>query len=430
MLRRVSGKGAHSSATFCLTFCSKMTEVMEQANRKRLVMGLISYADDFIVSSDGDEADRVWNETTGALGEIGLEIDQSKSCYTSKAKTGWNHKTLAFKKEIVILGTEATEWNSMAADEQDASLAQKRMNEASEFAGHVEAVAQLHLDSRKSEALWLMTSKSIARPLDFDAKAVNSKKMKPLAETLEAKTKGICEKLLERSLDGDDWTRMKLPTTLGGMGIRAVTSQLEASFDITMKKTRKQAKRIEKSLTGKQRDYRNWDRERVGYEMWDGSQNVGHEDKRETLMGPFQWDLVNASKGHGFSSSISRTLKTHEVITAHKHWSKLDIPEKAAFLANCGQGVGATWTDTAPEQEMPEDEWRTASRRRLRLKAAESKMCECGTFKDERGDHTLVCERSRWRTRIHDRVRDSLARQLRRMGATVDMERVAPQWSK
>ena len=75
-------------------------------------------------------------------------------------------------------------------------MAQKRLNEASDFAGHVEAVAQRHLDSRKSEALLLMTSKSTARSLDFDAKVVNSKKMKPLAETLEAKTKGICEKLL------------------------------------------------------------------------------------------------------------------------------------------------------------------------------------------------------------------------------------------
>ena len=141
-------------------------------------MGMIAYADDFIVSSEGGEADCVWDETTGAPGEIGLEIDQSKSCYTTKATMGWSHKTLAFKKEIVVLGTEATEWNSVAADEQDAWLAQKRLNEASEFAGHVEAVAQLHLDSRKSEALWLMTSKSIARSLDFDAKVVNSKKMK------------------------------------------------------------------------------------------------------------------------------------------------------------------------------------------------------------------------------------------------------------
>ena len=36
-----------------------MTEVMEQTNKERLVMGLISYADDFIVSSDGGKADCV-----------------------------------------------------------------------------------------------------------------------------------------------------------------------------------------------------------------------------------------------------------------------------------------------------------------------------------------------------------------------------------
>ena len=43
---------------------------------------------------------------------------------------------------------------------------------------------------------------------------------------------------------------------------------------------------------------------------------------------------------------------------------------------------------------------------------------------------SLACQRSPWRTRIHDSVRDSLARQLHRMGATVDLERVAPQLSK
>ena len=31
--------------------------------------------------------------------------------------------------------------------------------------------------------------------LDFDAKVVSPKKMRPLAETLEAKTRDICEKL-------------------------------------------------------------------------------------------------------------------------------------------------------------------------------------------------------------------------------------------
>ena len=41
-----------SSATFCLTFWSKMSEVMAQANREAPAMGTIAYADDFIVNSD------------------------------------------------------------------------------------------------------------------------------------------------------------------------------------------------------------------------------------------------------------------------------------------------------------------------------------------------------------------------------------------
>ena len=144
-----------------------------------------------------------------------------------------------------------------------------------------------------------MTSKSIAPSLDFDAKVVNSKKMKPLAETLEAETKCICEKLLEKPLDEDDWTRMKLSTSLGGLSTRAVTSQLATSFEITVKKTRAQADRIEQSLSGKQKDTR-CESETAKLETWDGALNVEHEDRTETTTGPFKWDLVNASNGKRF----------------------------------------------------------------------------------------------------------------------------------
>ena len=169
--------------------------------------------------------------------------------------------------------------------------------------------------------------------------------------------------------------------------------------------------------------------DRIG-EMWDDSLNVRQEERSETMTGPFKWDLVNAAKGSGFSFSISRTLKMHEITTAHKLWTKMGTHNKAAFLANCGSGVGATWTETAPEQGMPDDEWKTAARRRLRLRVGEAKICECGAIRDQLGDHIVSCQRNPWRTRIHDRVRDCLAKQLRRMGATVDLERVAPQWSK
>ena len=78
---------------------------------------------------------------------------------------------------------------------------------------------------------------------------------------------------------------------------------------------------------------------------------------------------------------------------------------------------------------MPDDEWKTAARRRLRLWTEEPRLCECGMLKDERGDHTLACQKNSWITRIHDRVRDSRARQIRKMGTTADLDRVAPQSS-
>ena len=192
-------------------------------------MGFISHADDVAVSADDEEVDRLWDDTGEAMKEIGLKFDQSKSCYTRQEKTEWDHRTLSFKEKIVVPGTGATERNSTAADEDDASLAQARLGEANEFASHAEAITQLHLDTRKTEALWLIKSKAIARALGFDAKVLSPKKLRPLAETQEAKTRDTCEKLTERPLQDDDCTRMKLQTLLGGMGIRAVTSQLEIS---------------------------------------------------------------------------------------------------------------------------------------------------------------------------------------------------------
>ena len=118
--------------------------------------------------------------------------------------------------------------------------------EACEFAGHVETIAQLHLNMGKMEALWLMTSKSVARALDFDAKVVGLEKVRLLAAQLEAKNERHMREADGETLPDEDWTRMKLPTSLGEMGIRAVTSQLEVSFGVTEKKSRAQAVRIEK----------------------------------------------------------------------------------------------------------------------------------------------------------------------------------------
>ena len=116
----------------------------------------------------------------------------------------------------------------------------------------------------------------------------------------------------------------------------------------------------------------------------------------------------------------------HEIITARTFWTKLTTNEKAAYLANCGQGSGPLGLTP----HLSKGCQTKSGRRRLLLKVDECRMCACGMMRSEERDHTLACPKNPWGPRIHDRVRDSLAKQLRRMGATVDLERVAPQWSK
>ena len=52
-----------SSAAFSVIFWSKTQELLKRTNSIRPVMGFISYADDFALSSDDEEADRLWDDT-------------------------------------------------------------------------------------------------------------------------------------------------------------------------------------------------------------------------------------------------------------------------------------------------------------------------------------------------------------------------------
>ena len=108
---------------------------------------------------------------------------------------------------------------------------------------------------------------------------------------METQTRDTCEKLRERPLQDDDWTRLKLPTSR----IQSVTSRLEVSCDTRKKKTKTHADRIERNLTGKQQ-YSSEGREHEGNEIWDGT----HTTYSTT------------------TERNSRTLKSHEIITAHK----------------------------------------------------------------------------------------------------------------
>ena len=147
--------------------------------------------------------------------------------------------------------------------------------------------------------------------------------------------------------------------------------------------------------------------------MWDGHVQC----KARTQSGSNDWTFrsgtfVNASKGHGFSVSISHTLETHEILTAHKLWSKLSTPEKAAFLANCGRGC---WSPRGLKPRQSKGSLtRNGKQRpggRLRLWTEEHRamrMRPCS--RDMRRTTPRHARKAHGALPIHDRVRDSLAR--------------------
>ena len=94
----------------------------------------------------------------------------------------------------------------------------RKLNEAILLAGRDEKINSLKRDTRKTEALWLITSNSNSvNSVDFDTRVVKPGVFAPMAVVLEEKTELTCETLLGPPLHGDQWTRAKLPTALDGL---------------------------------------------------------------------------------------------------------------------------------------------------------------------------------------------------------------------
>ena len=111
------------------------------------------------------------------------------------------------------------------------------------------------------------------------------------------------------------------------------------------------------------------------------AEHTQHKSRR-----PFKWCLVDASKGHVFSMSISTTLVETEHTT-----------EEAAFLADCGQCVGATQAETA-QRKGAGRRMEDSSQMKTAPLCGRKPDVRCGLLKDERrvrrtlGGHEYMTE--------------------------------------
>ena len=143
-----------SSSTFCLTFWRRMAEI---SWTNRPAAGCISHADALMISTKQPAANATCDKTVEALKEIGLKTHEAASCHSRE--DGELHGQMRHSNK------ERTKLS--LAHRRRRGNSKGKLNEAILLAEHAETINGLKMDSRKTEARWLITSKSTERALDF-----------------------------------------------------------------------------------------------------------------------------------------------------------------------------------------------------------------------------------------------------------------------
>ena len=142
----------------------------------------------------------------------------------------------------------------------------------------------------------------------------------------------------------------------------------------------------------------------------------------------------------------SRIFKHLDAVVAAQLWHAADGPHREAMLASGGRGAGALWL-AMPDRASDlfgTSHFRMATLLRLNaFRPPRAAVCQlaswtasaegcgegrqCGRMLGARGAHALLCKLGPARMRPHRQLAAVLARELRDVGAEVDMERVVPE---
>ena len=168
-------------------------------------------------------------------------------------------------------------------------MAKERLNEAILLAEHVKKIKGLKTDTRKTEALWLITSESTARGLDFDTGVVKPGVPAPIAVVLEEKN---CDKTLRRALEG-----RRLDEGQAADGLGWIRNPSRHCF--------RSRRKEDGASDGKNRgDAQENKKLQIAIEDLmgggDGRLPLESDKGKEVLQGPFKEELLETMQGFGF----------------------------------------------------------------------------------------------------------------------------------
>ena len=326
---------------------------------------------------------------------------------------------------------------------------------------------------------WFMVSKSVAHALSYDARLVPSTALGEVAEPVSRCAEDLAHYLLHGGALGEAATeQIRLPGAFGGMGLRAEAHGLMADASLwaawaTMHKRVPQLAAVigvrTPECTGKEDALAAKRRLQTagvvvddlgGVKFTEAARDVytegpWHKDVKADDLGALclQPEAAVQSVAQGvlparvprrFASRIFRHL---EALAATRLWQSSDKDRQIGLLSAGGPGAGTVWLQTpirGSDYSM-NSHFRAASLRRIgALAAPRGATCHipaataqeggfpepCGHLLDSKMLHPMVCKQGPARMRPHRALAAALAKQLRRCGAEVDLERTVVELAK
>ena len=350
------------------------------------------------------------------------------------------------------------------------SKAKSRADAAITFVHRICDFATSAVCSKTFHMAWTLLSKSAIHALDYDAKLIDAERLQCVAQPLYDAIDEAVSVIFGTKLCKDNLEQLRLPGCLAGCGFRrlALSPHADAAYwamwsenssrvtELCAKLGRPvqhlvdsfHAQRAQANLMSAGincSEHANLSFTQDACQLY-VSTPWNEDTPAEQVMKDHEADAgARFWQAEGIGNMrrvkyLSRMLKGLDALQAARLWSDSGDYKRAALLSAGGPGAGTIWQLPARGNEMFENaHFRAGMAIRLCAVNIESGMhchyqrtsddvhCACEKHVDKRGLHAELCGIGPVRQRTHKALARTLGFCLKRAGANVDYERVAPQ---
>ena len=469
--------GWQGSRLAMVTFCFSLEYSMDLMPAPvKTELTRLGYQDDTYFAGNAFVMAREWDNISWALEAGGHRLNNTKSsvylpCWVGTPASHfpaelqtWLAGITRSTQGLATMGCAAQgSYESVLGPFQYAvHAASRRLDKASVFHDKLAELVSSCTDDVTLHAAWLLIAKSLNQTLCYDARLLHSDAVGDVMGLLGSMVRGAVERIVGCNFAQDCWEQLQLPGPLGGMGVRLQSASAHAAFLSTWitckdkiavccaKLGRPTATIVgQDAAMASQACLLNMgiavrlDGEVAFTESAANSYALGPwcKDCPPTSLFSYTARTSNVQVGSG-TKVHARIMRGVEALQATYLHSSLSPYRRTVMLSCGGGGAGKFWSTLPgrPDHFMDNLHFRTALCMRLGLIAVpEGAVCqiptasaagegrsECLSSLEPDIQHPFLCKAGPARLRPHRSLAETLAGEVKRLGAHVDLERACP----